>query len=416
MQCIVTLIIIKPVSTGAENMGTPDSSELRVAVVGGGIIGLAVADALCRRGAIVTLLEKNRIAQGTSANTFSWLNATSKSSDEDYHRLNAAGLKAWQVRAQRFGEDAIGLNPGGMIEWIDAANGRANAALEERIRRLSGWGYAARAVDRVELDRLEPHFDYPPDARGIFAPGDAWLDPTRAADHLAERIRAGGGTIREQCAAQMIRRSNGVIDGVQTDADLVPCSRVVIAAGHETNAATAKLISCPAFAHRGAVGAVPGALVQTPPVRPHQWVRRVVYCEFHGPIHIRPAPNGGLLLGGDDTDGWIADGHDETILDRIERQLLDRARKLIPELPVDAWRGGCDRCVGVRPMPADGRSIIDALPNAPGVFLAATHSGMTLGLLIGRLLADWIVSGSRPAILAPFGYHRFEPSRGSGSC
>ena len=147
-------------------------SELRVTIVGGGIVGLAVAEALCHRRVIVTLLERNKIAEGTTDNTFSWINATSKFDNEAYHRLNAAGLVAWQERARQFGEDAIGLHPCGMIQWIDAANKPASDDLDERIRRLCDWGYAAQAVGRIALAALEPRFHYPPDARGVFAPGD----------------------------------------------------------------------------------------------------------------------------------------------------------------------------------------------------------------------------------------------------
>lgn len=393
-----------------ENVGNAIIPDLRVTVVGGGIVGLAVADALCRRGATVTLLERGEIAKATTGNTFSWLNATSKIHDEAYHRLNAAGLDAWQARAREFGEDAVGLHPGGMVEWIDAANPAANAAMNERIQRLTDWDYPAHAVDRAGLAALEPHFDYPPDARGVFAPGDAWLDAPHAANHLAECIRSGGGTLLEHRTARAVRRSGGAVEGVETDADPVPSSHVVVAAGHETNATLATLTGNPAFASLGPVGAVPGALVQTPPCTPHQWVRRVVYCQHHGPIHLRPAADGGLLLGGDDTDDWIAGGHDDAVLERIEKHLLERARKLIPDLPVDAWRGRCRRRVGVRPMPADGRSIIGEVPNASGVFVAATHSGVTLALIIGRLLADRIASGKNPAMLDPFACRRFVKS------
>jgi glycine/D-amino acid oxidase-like deaminating enzyme len=50
------------------------------------------------------------------------------------------------------------------------------------------------------------------------------------------------------------------------------------------------------------------------------------------------------------------------------------------------------------------------VPTAPGVFLAATHSGVTLALVIGKLLADRITSGKYPAMLDPFACHRFAES------
>lgn len=384
------------------------SSNNNVAVVGGGIVGLAIADALCRAGADVTVIERGAIAGGTTGNTFSWLNATSKTGDESYHRLNAAGVDAWRKLAGDVGEDTIGFHPSGMIEWVGGADENALADLDGRRQRLAGWGYPARRLNRAELAALEPHFAFPPQAVGLHAFGDAWLDASRAASFLAERIRKNHGRIVEGCAARGIGRENGDVAAVETDGPAVPARRVVIAAGPDTARVLADLSSNQAFASRTPVDAVPGALIQTPPTAPWRWVHGIVYCEVHGSLHIRPAPGGGLLLGGDDTDDQIANGHDERALDRIERTLLDRARKLIPALPVDAWIGRCTRRVGVRPMPRDGHSIVGELPGEKGIFVAATHSGVTLAPAIGNSLAETVLTGKAPALIAPFGYDRFQ--------
>ncbi|MDX1515069.1 MAG: FAD-dependent oxidoreductase, partial [Gammaproteobacteria bacterium] len=140
-------------------MNSTTNSNPRVIVIGGGIVGLAIADALCRRGAKVTVLERRRIAKRTTDNSFAWLNATSKTSDEAYHRLNAAGLDAWRRRAREFGEDVIGLYPRGMIEWVDGDNADAAADLDRRLARLTAWNYAVHPVDSAELHALEPHFE-----------------------------------------------------------------------------------------------------------------------------------------------------------------------------------------------------------------------------------------------------------------
>ena len=57
--------------------------------------------------------------------------------------------------------------------------------------------------------------------------------------------------------------------------------------------------------------------------------------------------------------------------------------------------------------PADDHSILGPLKDAPGVYVAATHSGVTLALAIAELLAEEITSGMAPAALAPFHPARF---------
>ena len=80
-----------------------------VVVVGGGILGTSLAHALARDGVGVTLLEEHSIGSGTSTHTFAWLNATSKHTDEHYHRLNAAGMARHRELAQAFEEDRLGM-------------------------------------------------------------------------------------------------------------------------------------------------------------------------------------------------------------------------------------------------------------------------------------------------------------------
>jgi glycine/D-amino acid oxidase-like deaminating enzyme len=66
-----------------------------------------------------------------------------------------------------------------------------------------------------------------------------------------------------------------------------------------------------------------------------------------------------------------------------------------------------DSRIGVRPMPADGHTIAGRIPGYANAWVLATHSGVTLGALLGRLIADEIVRGAPSPILAPFRPDRF---------
>jgi len=59
-------------------------------------------------------------------------------------------------------------------------------------------------------------------------------------------------------------------------------------------------------------------------------------------------------------------------------------------------------------MPEDEVSLVGPLPGADGVFVLATHSGVTLAPALGRLLADEIVGGAVPELLGPFRPNRFK--------
>ena len=63
--------------------------------------------------------------------------------------------------------------------------------------------------------------------------------------------------------------------------------------------------------------------------------------------------------------------------------------------------------VCVRPMPVDGRSIVGWLPGAGGVYVAVTHSGVTLGAHLAELIAAEVLGDGAEPELAPFRPDRF---------
>ncbi len=147
------------------------------------------------------------------------------------------------------------------------------------------------------------------------------------------------------------------------------------------------------------VGRVPGLLAATSP--PAQPLQRVVHTPG---VHLRPDVSGGLLLGADDVDAPAAQADSPTTLDALAASLLERASRVMP-----AARGVkvVDRRVGVRPMPADRHTIAGRVPGFDNAWMIATHSGVTLGPLLGRLIAEEIVDGASHAALAPFRPERF---------
>ena len=61
---------------------------------------------------------------------------------------------------------------------------------------------------------------------------------------------------------------------------------------------------------------------------------------------------------------------------------------------------------GRRPIPRDGLPLVGRADKVAGLYVAVTHSGITLAPLIGRLVAEEILSDRRDALLAPFGLAR----------
>jgi glycine/D-amino acid oxidase-like deaminating enzyme len=63
--------------------------------------------------------------------------------------------------------------------------------------------------------------------------------------------------------------------------------------------------------------------------------------------------------------------------------------------------------VGGKPIPGDGEPVVGALKAIPGYYVAFSHSGATLGLIVGELLAQEIATGAEHPMLATFRPERF---------
>ena len=71
-------------------------------IVGAGVVGASIAYRLARAGARVTLIDRGEPGQGTSANSFAWVNSNDKT-PRPYHRLNAESV----IAHRRLRDDAL---------------------------------------------------------------------------------------------------------------------------------------------------------------------------------------------------------------------------------------------------------------------------------------------------------------------
>jgi glycine/D-amino acid oxidase-like deaminating enzyme len=373
-----------------------------VLVIGGGIVGVAVAHAVAAQGATVVLLERDKIASGTTGASFAWLNATAKADDEPYHRLNAGGVRRHFELAADWGEEVLGIAGSGSLHWTHpAADGPTVDRLLERARRLSDWGYPVVQLERRELRALEPYIDFPDGSVGFLAPLDRWLDAPRFTRRLADEARALGADIREGAAVTGFVFDRDRVVGAESSPHRIVADTVVLAAG--TALPTLIAMARRSLERVVPVHPVPGLLVDTPALE-RTWLRHVVYFPDGNGFHMRPTFAGGVSLGADDIDeahGRAAD------LTTGATALLHRASSFLPGFPTLELVAAADARIGVRPMPEDGLPVVGRLPDVANVYVVATHSGITLAPHLGALAAREIVAGEPQAVLAPYRPARF---------
>ena len=90
----------------------------------------------------------------------------------------------------------------------------------------------------------------------------------------------------------------------------------------------------------------------------------------------------------------------------IIEELLTEASRLLrgsPSLTADRYG------MGPKPVPGDGEPVLGEIDDIGGLYVAFTHSGATLGLIVGELLAYEILRGAADPLLADFNARRFGP-------
>lgn len=119
-------------------------------------------------------------------------------------------------------------------------------------------------------------------------------------------------------------------------------------------------------------------------------------------VNLRPDGPEHILAHHESVDRKLRGCEDEP--EALGKELLGRARELLPALENTR---GVEVRMGTRPIPADGRSCVGAVSEIPGYYEAVTHSGVTLGPLVGRLLAEEILTEEIDPLISAFRPDRF---------
>ena len=362
----------------------------RVAVVGAGILGACVGWNLARRGAEVVLVDAGRTGEGVTNWSFSWVNASNKTVRRSYFDLNVAGMAAHRELAGTIGADTWWY-PTGHLRWAD--DPVAEARFLKTAELLGSWGYRVEVSTGGEVRRrLERALALPDEVPVVLYPDEAWVHGRNLVDRLVGQVVAGGGELRSGTEVRDIGtgpdgsvRTVSLSDGSRLDVDTV-----VNAAGPGASR-VAGLV-----ARQLPMRREPGVVTRI------DCARLPIHRAMHAPhIEMRPDGDASMVLHSRETDALIDTGQEPAQLALLLHEL---ARSVVPDL---ADSRIAQARVAHRPIPADGFPSVGAVPSVPGYYEAVSHSGITLGPVLGRLLAAEILTGERDELLADFRPERF---------
>ncbi|MES0101074.1 FAD-binding oxidoreductase [Mesorhizobium sp. M0019] len=373
---------------------TSSPKPRRVVVVGAGIFGASSALHLARLGLDVTIVNDGAPANGASGRSLSWLNSARRE-DTPYFRLRMAGIDRYRTLAATRPETAAWLRFDGGLTWDadDEANQIASICqLEQSI------GYDAILLGRAEVAAVTPGVNAGAITQqgAIFNPGEGWVDLPSLIDLLLSEFRARGGKLIQDAGLVRIDIGGGRACGVVTAHGMkIDADAVLLAVGPATPTMLAEIgVHVP--------DATPiSLLLKTKPVK--SALRAVLNTPR---VAVRPTPDGAFVLDSAWSEEEVIVNSDgtHTVHDETVQGLLDEASAVLegnPRLQLASYG------VGPKPIPGDGEPVLGAIETIAGIYVTFSHSGATLGLIAGELLAREIASGNPHPMLASFRLHRF---------
>jgi glycine oxidase len=373
----------------------PHPSTGKTAIVGGGVIGLAIGWRLATAGRKVEIFERGTAGHGASWAAAGMLAAGSEV--EPGERMLFGLLKhsqsLWPAFAAELAEASgidVELKTEGTISVAlsqdDLGRLRQTYALQQQL------GVESRWLSRIEALEHEPYLN-PRLAGALLVAGDHQVENRILVAALKIAFRRAGGILHEDAGDVVVRTSRNRAVGVTAGGVEYSAETVIVAAGAWTPD----------------VAGLPAA--DCPPVRPVKGQMVALKMDPAAPIlthvlwtpkaYLVPRKDGRLLIGATTEER----GFDTTLTAGGMLSLLESAWRALPGIEelsiVESW-------AGFRPGSRDDAPILGTA-GTEGLILATGHhrNGILLTPATADAIAHLVLTGKTDPIIADFGLARF---------
>jgi sarcosine oxidase subunit beta len=370
-----------------------------VAIIGGGIIGFAVAYEAAKRGLSVTVLERDEPGSGATGAGGGFISIASKKPGPhmDMARVSAKLYETLEEELETLKGFLGYKRDGGLIL----------AEVEDRLPLLEEFVQSRKAAG-LALETLTPHalYEMEPNlardlAGAVYCPTDGEAIPLRVLQAYRAAGERRGVRFLVQTTITGARRTGETWD-LETTAGNVNAAQVVLAAGAWSAQIGALFgIKVPLRPRRGQ-----GILVQSGEKLLHHPMLSVGYFDAkYGPkseeatveLSLWQRADGAVFVGG--TREWAE--FDSSPDPRLLAEVRRRGERVLPKLKA---HGFGQPVVGFRPYSETGLPLLGPVPRVPSLHLATGHEGdgVSLAPITGRLLAQ-ALSGETPEMdLSPY--------------
>jgi glycine oxidase len=354
-------------------------------IIGGGAVGLSLADLALREGLRVQVLDKGPMGREASWAGAGMLTCRPRpkrnNAEYDYHDLKILSVRMHAEWAKRLLEETgidVGYRVCGAIELIaqqaDIPTQRQEAvSFQEWIDACNARGVRARMISTAEACKMEPALtgDF---ASAIEFPDEAQVRNPRFLRALLTSIKMKGGEICEGRQVADLLIENDTCRGVVlVNGERVSAKATAVCAGAWTSQIPALARAVPAITK---IYPVRGQILcyQTDP----KLARRLLTLDNH---YLVPRGDGMLLVGATHDNA----GYDKSITENGTKELQDFGHWILPELrklkPLHMW-------TGLRPGLKGRHPLLGPVSKIPSLFVAVGHyrNGLNLAPASAQLV------------------------------
>ncbi|HVB25548.1 MAG TPA: glycine oxidase ThiO [Ktedonobacteraceae bacterium] len=364
-----------------------------VVIVGGGVIGCAIAYYLRKLGATVTVLERGEIgAEASSAAAGLLAPLGSLSGPRPYADLM---LASWNMFPSLVPE--LEKTSGVHVEYEQTGvlrivrNAKNSGSLRKRMQEWKPLGLQMQWLTGDEARQHEPLLA-PDVSAAVYAPQEAQTQAPNVVQAFARAAARLGAKLYSQHEVTGLEHINNKVTAVTINkGETIVCDHLVIATGAWSARCGEWLnVTLPISPQKGQI------LTLRQPERP---LRTIIFGEA---LYVAPKQDNTIVVGATKEEV----NFDTQITAGGIAWLLNSAMHLVPVLETCAieqiWSG-------LRPKTPDSQPILGRAPNWENVTLAVGHSstGILLSPITGKCIAELVARGQEDELIKPFGVGRF---------
>jgi len=382
--------------------------ECDLLVVGGGIMGLAIAYHLALRGATdVVVIERGYLAGGASGRNGGGIRM--QWSTEMNIRLMRESVEICKGFARELGVN-VWLRQGGYLFLARTAAERAR--MERNVALQNAHGVPTRMLEPLQAKEIVPDLDVSGIVAATYNPHDGILFPWPFLWGYAQQASRRGVDIHTFTSVDSIEKENDWFV-VGTSKGVVRAKRVLNAAGAWSPEVARLLgLALPDHPHRHEI-------LSTEPLKP--FLGPMVSVLESG-LYFSQSMRGEIVTGvtvpdsPDESPGGRADpgrtfSLDETVnmgsrlrfLNVLSSEILRVMPRLAPIRVLRQWAGPYD-------ISPDGNPIVGEHPELPGFYLCCGFMGhgFMMAPVVGKYYGEWLAGGDEPPFLHKWRLARFK--------